>query len=654
MVAQTLLFYPITNVMTTVILENENMANLDAGITRLQSKFDDDELIILVSETDEVGTDHDFRMLFNGKLLMTEYHESIKFGQPARGQMFSARFGTSPLYIDNLKFENDRIDFTLLQGTVGENFTDLSFEYLIVNKATNRVVYHATQTGITSAVASSKELFHTVEGVFSPANYKAVVYITDNDTGEFLQAASTERVLKPFRMMTDSPLVIIGDNDDKNTVTYRTGNFYFVNTNFTGTNTFDIRIQHNAIFMTEGMSFDFCDSNVCYASGWAHITLAEGDISSYFYATAYPWWEGFIGDDYYPIIERTGAIVQRFSVFLRFEPETYRLEFPIYFLTNDVDILVIQDDAGENTDVEVIETINNLVSINSSISSFGVYNPLFGDIDYNLFSETTKVIWNVSAVYPALPAENLDKILNIVENGSAIVTLGQYVANTLNDENLSTYANSTTKNFLNKALLTTNTATAVSVNNTINGLSNTLFAGMSLNLLNDGSPLANVSKCYIVPGVGVAIFRDSNDNLKGIMGYVEIGQATFLDFNLASIPKINQADVLDKSLNKGVSEIEVTVPTLQNAILHLYPNPVSSNLNIRLETQKSRSATSIEPEYAIYNIRGQRIVSGKLNPTNDGYHSLVNIERLPVASGIYFVKVKSDSEQNVSKMLILR
>ncbi len=87
----------------------------------------------------------------------------------------------------------------------------------------------------------------------------------------------------------------------------------------------------------------------------------------------------------------------------------------------------------------------------------------------------------------------------------------------------------------------------------------------------------------------------------------------------------------ENGINKGfiaLEDITITkgngITTPQTGLLQIYPNPVTTELHIKLDTQET-------VDYSIYNNVGQLVMQGKLQN-----ESIINVQSLPI--GIYYLK----------------
>ena len=80
-------------------------------------------------------------------------------------------------------------------------------------------------------------------------------------------------------------------------------------------------------------------------------------------------------------------------------------------------------------------------------------------------------------------------------------------------------------------------------------------------------------------------------------------------------------------------------------MLTLYPNPASDKLSLSFETGSDEIAT-----LTIVNQLGQTVMTKKVSVTDGVYND--NLDISSFAKGIYSVRVQTDSESSVQKLLI--
>lgn len=89
------------------------------------------------------------------------------------------------------------------------------------------------------------------------------------------------------------------------------------------------------------------------------------------------------------------------------------------------------------------------------------------------------------------------------------------------------------------------------------------------------------------------------------------------------------------------------------SMLSVWPNPFFSDLKLRLDLPRAEKT-----ELSVYNLRGQRIRSLFTGTLSAGSHELIwdarDDHRNPMASGVYFIRIESDSVRQVHKVLLLK
>jgi hypothetical protein len=219
-------FFPMTNVVEVTVGDGQSLSNLEQGMVRLLGQYDEDELSILPypranspygNEATEamfttLGASNELSVFFNGQARLYKDHDLLRYGQPIWGDMARGRFTTSPVYISNLAFNGNAISFVLKDAEDEQTLTNLTAYYLIIEvlsdlMGTGVVRYINTETFNITTDGGDQSLSHSLTQAFSGEQYKAIVLIRDANH-QILQAASSTRVQKPFRIASEGPLSI--------------------------------------------------------------------------------------------------------------------------------------------------------------------------------------------------------------------------------------------------------------------------------------------------------------------------------------------------------------------------------------------------------------------------------------------------------------
>lgn len=96
---------------------------------------------------------------------------------------------------------------------------------------------------------------------------------------------------------------------------------------------------------------------------------------------------------------------------------------------------------------------------------------------------------------------------------------------------------------------------------------------------------------------------------------------------------------------------ESTAPVKINEIeINSFPNPVRSNVQIRYKLPKNSSHSKIE----IFNCKGQLVHQKSISDSGSFNWNTMDTKGKPVASGIYFIHVKTENQQTTKKMLMIK
>lgn len=135
-------------------------------------------------------------------------------------------------------------------------------------------------------------------------------------------------------------------------------------------------------------------------------------------------------------------------------------------------------------------------------------------------------------------------------------------------------------------------------------------------------------------GDGLRNYEDNDDDGDGVLTADE-------DYNNNGDPTDDDTD------NSGVADyleanVALAVNTLAKSELLLYPNPANGILHINLLGQHTTAVVEI------YSITGKKIQTHSFEEAQDTYH--LDVSHL--ASGTYFVKVQTERETSVEKVVI--
>jgi len=607
--------FPITSVLT---VPETASATIDAGIAYLQDKYMEDELVILV---DPALTD--FGLYFNGELKLSQPHPQIAYGQPVVGEMFYGSLQKAFLYIQSPTYDGTTISFSLLFANE-ETFEDLSIHYLVVNKTTHAIAYRSTTDNISAPAAFT----HTPTQTFSTETHRAVIYITES-TGKIIQAASTTRVLPPFRMVIDGPLSIVMYWD---TPVYEAAHFYLVNTDPTATEPITVNFTMVPIYNTGDLFYTFCDAHngSCLNNGDDFTILPNTSVN-----------------EYKPSIELFGGLQGQLALNFVLTAGQYVISVPFFFVMPESSlILVIADSAGKDNYQALIDALTD------SGFPYALYDPASGELDDETLSHIDYVIWSQSGIYPNVSYDELTFLQSfILELDGAIWVLGQNTAKSLGNTSFSAYANTTTQSFLQNVLLADIT-TPVSVSHQISSTEDSFFpAAVSFTLVNSGIN-AHHSTTAISPRTNsAAIMVDGDANVRAVAANNGGKVAALFDFDFDSIPADAIFDILFETIVWLPEDKDTSGITRPTTSLSVYPNPSKNFLNI---AYKSDIPTKNTPEYAIFNIRGQKVLTGHLDPKNNTFTKQIDTSSLKISSGIYFVRVADEKTIKTSKVLIIK
>lgn len=636
-------FFPVTNLMEVSVGNNSYIGEINTGNLRLENTYSEEELIILhyypaSSEygnaqtqnlLDNLGASDDVSVFINGTKKLNRYNPVVMYGQPVYGMMKTHKFGSSAMYIDYLNLSDHQVSFIIRDAADGVTHSNLTLSYMLVEKeinSTNRNVVRYIHNE-TLSISNDGEIVnksYTFPETVSN-NHKAVIVIRDADFN-VLQASSTDVVKAPFRIVNKNNLSLIGPSTG--TIDYEY--FAIVNTSYDTDGLMDLNVQLINDGLPQNWDASFCDHSGCFVFGVADVQVPDGGYHE-FHATVYP----------------SGRGSGQFS--LRAEVNEHIEYVHHYYITNDVDIFVIQDNMNED-DTYLIDalTYENYVTVGIFRAGYANYNPY-------VLPESNVIIWNVPSVYPFLNYDQLSSLYTRIQTGTKFLVIGQFIADVLNSDNTFSYANDVTNDFLNN-VLGVNFVESTNASYDINGQTE-IFLNFNFNLINDNSINAHFSTNHISNNNSTIAFMDGYDNIKGVYKDVILGETVFYDFDLKSIVdpyhRWNLVAITMHHFGIITSIEDITVQPVENQVLKVsvYPNPVKHIVNIDVE---SSAKLNSNPEIEIFNIKGQRIYKSSMVHSKNGYNSNLRLDSMNLSSGIYFIKVSNEESVKTQKILFIK
>ena len=608
---------PKTNVWTINATEGQN--ELSQAVQRLRTVYDEEDLIILRDL-------ESFNMLFNNNVIEATYTPMLTFAQPIWGIMETERFAASNYYIHNLEFQESQFSF-VLKVIDAYLHTSITVVYHAVEKETDIIRFTNEVNNVNPATVNDSILSYAFPESYSKDVYKVVVQIFSNDGSErvFEQAASSTRVLKPIRVVAEdnASFSIVGESEGS----FDYGKLYLISTDFDNEGLVDVTIEKkNEYIATEEWLTTFCDTNVCYMfSGYAEIEIPKGSYEP-IYATVMPFSSGYA----------------QFTLNISSGNSNYSIRH--YFYSDNVDILLIHEDGFEGT-----ENVFTNILVKTEMT-FGLYKPSL-DKDKNNFPNTANhqnIIWNAAWVKTDLNIANIADLGFSTLYGNTLIATGQNLAAILNS---STENKDFLNTFLNAGFVNLED---LNVFNII-GQPDSIGENINFTLKNDMSPVTHYSSGAIERLNDAEImFIDSNGNVRGVYSEVFIGKTALLDFDFACITDDYARLLILRELltwaGHTVSEFDKTEDSVKPMTVNIYPNPVTSVFNISMVSDRT---TKNSPVYSIYNVRGQKVHSGELALGTRGFSSTIDVSRLQLSSGIYFLQVNSGNNVQTKRFLVI-
>ncbi|MCL1827055.1 MAG: T9SS type A sorting domain-containing protein [Candidatus Cloacimonetes bacterium] len=607
-------FYP----RTTVILgrgyefqygPNYEFYNVEPLI---RQKYDEDDLIMLIEESSDWRP---YALFFNGeKVPPMDWGGYFYLGEPLLGYMEYHRFSTSPFYIKNIALNSYQISFELLIGTDYEHAEDIFIEYLIVEKSNDINNNNMVRYSSTDELFINQNMYsHTLESFSPPSTYKAVVIIK-NAQGKVLQAASTDRVEKPLRIVIDSPLSkIISTADDL----YRQTDFYIMNCHNTTISEPYIYMHGNTLPESWQVSIFDNDSEFTNNSRTYQIQPATYQQVSVLVNPTENEGYGSLG------------------LYINDGPN-YTGSINIYFTSDNLDVLVIEDDAGKGDRSEILNALSN------TGKSYGFYYPHLGETEVSRMSDFSTIIWNVSIERFFFPVDKVDEFELLATTGTNFIIFGRYLAQYwwLCHENLA-FPRRLPEVFGSSYYTFDYTR---------------CFTGYDfLSEYEIDFGWLYFSSIIRPTEIGYILFSDPNNVIRGRGVYTDFfqGKTVYIAADMKDIEDSNIRRNMVESIFNWFDTVDEKDPLeiLNPISLYIYPIPAKNMVNIEY---KSSQLSFAMPKYSMYNIKGQKVCSGVLDKSKECFRKSINIDELNLATGIYFIKVEEGNNSKTSKVLVIK
>jgi len=336
-----------------------------------------------------------------------------------------------------------------------------------------------------------------------------------------------------------------------------------------------------------------------------------------------------------------------------FKINDYVEEVYHYFTSNEVDVLIIQDDGYAKNEAALVSALSE------TDLTFGIYRPAVGEFNATSISNIPNIIWNVTVEEPEFLTEDLFSLGMLVEEGANLLVMGQHVAKYLSEGDDAARAFLT--NVLKAEFVTLPDGSPPSWAVYVMGQEDTFAEGLDFMLSNNATasairPISNSEILFYWNFLPPSPVSTPTKGVYTIPTMLGVGSTILLDFDFHGIPHaIYQTELIKRIFGwyGVVSENDETVPVQLQSRISAFPNPVKSELNIRFEPHTSLKSTET-PVFSIFNIRGQKVYTGELVRSHDGFSRNIDLNNMTVSSGIYFIKVNTSEESVVQRVMVVK
>jgi hypothetical protein len=589
--------------------------------------------------------------IVNGKARITGVNFPLSNGLPYQALVEKDYYSPSPLQIEILNFDtasgNIEIMITMLSDT--EEFQNATTRFILIEDNVSNELTNLART-IEQEIFSLSGQNNTItlntsfstEPSWDENNLSALVYVVDSE-GDIVQAASTYpspaynlRAVVPNKRMDIGPATGLFEVE------------YF--SLFNPGDSIDLTINIMIDNAPAGWLTSFCDEDgLCYIGPY-DFPLESGEVRS-FHANVIP--------------DEAGMMDYHFTVQSSLFPDDYNI--PFRYLTNDVDLLIIDSDGWSN-----YEDYSTAV-LEESQYSYGVWNTVYADISDSITPYFDTLIWITGEREPALTLTETSFLRSFLDNGYNLFLSGQNIGKDLISNPL--YSDpSFYHDYLQSDLITADTDSR-----SVSGVEDDLITdGLNFAIAEGDGADNQYSPEVIAPlrdsSFPILHYHNGDDSVAGIrsLHYGRNAKIIYLAFGFEAIDNYNdRSDMLLNSIawfsttNTDDDTLPLTDTSLK--LLPSYPNPFFLN---KTGTDRTTGNYVVIPfsvpdgqlandaVITIHNVKGQLIktLTG-LELSADNIGKVIwdgkNERNRKVVSGVYFYKLTNTKQTVIRKMLIV-
>lgn len=337
--------------------------------------------------------------------------------------------------------------------------------------------------------------------------------------------------------------------------------------------------------------------------------------------------------------------------------------------TNDVDILVVDDDGGEDYESYIVNELSQTSYV------YGVVSINSGDIAPDDLNEINTIIWNCGVAKPTLTEEDMAALAQFLDNGGRLYLNGVDIAYELADPASPTYTTNSLAfftNYLHASYIKRQhtflvvkgiTGDPITGNMTANiGL----FGGTGAGTINSqlgqypnqiaGGDFNAAPILYFItkPNEHPAI-RATHNGTNGLGGVV------FTTFGFETIAEASNRALFAEGVINWLNSITGIDDPVDPAATRFelkanYPNPFNPSTTIAYDLPGNAGEQVVS--LVIYNQLGQAVRALVNEPQMMGSHTITWDGRddagKSVASGVYFYQLRYGEHRATRKMLLVR
>ncbi len=294
------------------------------------------------------------------------------------------------MYSRTERLENDDIHFLLLEDNLSGEST----------RATRTIIDNVVSLAGRGNRVTFNESF-TIDPEWNPEEFHAVVFVQKPDK-EIIQAASNLppndynlRAMVPFErtQIGDSSTNIVGEE------------IALLNVG----NPADYSISLIVDSATSGWTVSYSIGEEADRSDTTNISLAKQESV-----------------DLRCTVTSTSPGFMRYHIEVSGTRLSQPLVIPFSYLTNDVDVLIVDDDGGEDYETYFAEALG------SQGKTFNVWDRNEGALTSEIAESFPLLVWNVGNAYPTLDSEDRDFLEAYLDAGNSLFLSGQDIGWDLN------------------------------------------------------------------------------------------------------------------------------------------------------------------------------------------------------------------------------